>query len=186
MFKKLLAAALSSAMLFGMEAALPEGVTETFEITASADEFVSGDYECTLFEDGTVRIECMSGSPAEQYAIENGFFYNRLDVELSEHSYTSQLEKAPTCTEHGLMRYTCSDCSDLYYEPIYKGHNFDTAGFVWYCNGKESESGSVIASSEDEEPWVECRFRAVCSDSGNILRRMSQKLPARKTAATAL
>ena len=116
------------------------------------------------------KILCMSGSPAELYAIENGFFYDRLDVPKDGHKYTSEIEKAPTCTEHGLRKYTCTDCGDVYYEPIHKGHNFDSCRFIWLCSGEETKSGSITVPRNEEEPGIDCCFYALCSDCGYEFR----------------
>ena len=34
------------------------------------------------------------------------------------HDYTSEVTKAPTCTEDGVMTYTCGNCGDTYTEVI--------------------------------------------------------------------
>ena len=39
-------------------------------------------------------------------------------VAATGHSYTSEVTKAPTCAETGVMTYTCSGCSDSYTEDI--------------------------------------------------------------------
>ena len=39
-------------------------------------------------------------------------------IPMTEHSYTSEVTKQPTCTEEGVRTYTCSACGDSYTEDI--------------------------------------------------------------------
>ena len=69
-------------------------------------------------------IRGYSGSVAELYAQKNGFTFIPLDESAHEHSYTSKVTKAATCTENGIRTYTCS-CGDKYTESIKAtGHSY--------------------------------------------------------------
>ena len=47
-------------------------------------------------------------------------------VDAVPHAYTSEVTKAPTCTEAGVMTYTCANCGDTYTEEIEAtGHSYE-------------------------------------------------------------
>lgn len=57
-------------------------------------------------------LQVKEGSYAQAYAQENKFKYI---VEACVHTYTNQVTTAPTCTEEGVMTYTCTECEEIYY-----------------------------------------------------------------------
>lgn len=67
------------------------------------------------------------GTPlADHYPVVGEFTY-RVKNAPHEHSYTSEITKAPTCTEDGVKTFTCS-CGDSYTEPVAStGHNYTGA-----------------------------------------------------------
>jgi len=54
------------------------------------------------------------------YILEEAESYYTTNIELAscEHSYESEVTKAPTCTEKGVTTYTCSKCGESYTEEI--------------------------------------------------------------------
>ncbi len=77
-----------------------------------------------------------------------------------EHEYVSEEEKAPTCKQEGVMRYTCADCDDSYTENItiktytatelYDRYLGSVGEVVTYSkNGKELALGSCFVYTAD-------------------------------------
>lgn len=63
-------------------------------------------------------IHCYKDSKAAEYAIEHGITVLYFeDEQTHEHSYTSAVTTPATCTETGVMTYTCA-CGDSYTEAI--------------------------------------------------------------------
>ena len=64
--KRTLSMALALCLMFGSAAALPEGTfTQSTSITASAETLISGDFEYTLLDDGTINIFKYTGNETE-------------------------------------------------------------------------------------------------------------------------
>ena len=50
------------------------------------------------------------------------------------HSYTAVVTTEPTCTQAGVMTYTCTWCKDAYTEEIIGEHNYNDRGICGICN----------------------------------------------------
>ena len=72
------------------------------------------------------KLNCYSGSAAEQFAKDNGLNYTLLDGSAHTHSYTSKITKAATCTANGIKTFTCK-CGNSYTQVIKAtGHKYQT------------------------------------------------------------
>ncbi|MCR5104268.1 MAG: leucine-rich repeat domain-containing protein [Eubacterium sp.] len=96
------------------------------------------------------------------------------------HDYSSTLETAPTCTEKGVMKYTC-ECGDSYTQEITElGHNYllvpgSSVDVTCTTNGKESDkkcsrcekiiTGQVIQAVGHSEV-VDIAVSPTCSKTG--------------------
>ena len=59
-------------------------------------------------------------------------------IPAAGHSYTSEVTTEPTCTEHGVMTYTCTICGDTYSESVAAaGHSYELTSEV------ENDDGSI-------------------------------------------
>ncbi|MBR1724249.1 MAG: leucine-rich repeat domain-containing protein, partial [Ruminococcus sp.] len=71
----------------------------------------------------SLTVYCYEGSKAIESAKEQNIKYEVIKP-AHTHSYTSKVTKQPTCTEDGVMTYSC-ECGDSYTETIpAKGHSF--------------------------------------------------------------
>lgn len=84
--------------------------TKEEAITAPGHTPVSADKEATCTEDGvTGATKCsVCGTPLEAGTV----------IPALQHNYTSQVTKAPTCTEEGVETFTCTRCDDTYTKSI--------------------------------------------------------------------
>jgi len=72
--------------------------------------------ETDVFNNTTsVTVECYADSYAENYCKTNGIAYKTLTAH--EHSYSGAITTLVTCTEDGVITYTCS-CGDSYTDTI--------------------------------------------------------------------
>lgn len=94
-----------------MSVRIPETVTE---IGNNAFGYTS-DYSGTYTRIDGFRIYGVPETSAETYASENGFEF--VDITAHVHAYSSEVTKEPTCTEKGIMTFTC-ECGDVYTEEI--------------------------------------------------------------------
>ena len=93
-----------------------------------------------------------------------------------EHSYTAELTKAATCTEDGIMTYTCS-CGDSYTETVKaKGHSyklvssspstcFEPSVSKYKCENCGNEI-TVTGKETDMHKYVITIHGATCTDVG--------------------
>ena len=93
-----------------------------------------------------------------------------------EHSYTAELTKAATCTEDGIMTYTCS-CGDSYTETVKaKGHSyklvssspstcFEPSVSKYKCENCGNEI-TVTGKETDKHKYVITIHGATCTDVG--------------------
>lgn len=94
---------------------------KTIEIPDSVTEIVDGTVygQPAVFEGCTnLVIKCLSGSYAEEYAIQNQIAYELINTLTHTHRYVSEETKKATCTACGIITYTCIDCGDTYQEEI--------------------------------------------------------------------
>ena len=81
-------------------------------------------YALTVTEEGTYTI-IASTTPVGSPNGENSLVEGKTFEVGHEHTYTSKITKAATCTATGVRTYTCSKCGDSYTETIAKtGHNY--------------------------------------------------------------
>ena len=74
--------------------------------------------------------------------VDRDYWYGFQTKQECSHSYTSAIAKAPTCTEPGTKRYTCSMCNHSYDESIpAKGHNITTTKIPPTC----ATEGSIVS-----------------------------------------
>ena len=52
---------------------------------------------------------------------------------IQGHEYTSEVTKEATCTEDGVLTYTCSHCGASYDEPIPAAHSYGEDGTCVHC-----------------------------------------------------
>ena len=93
-----------------------------------------------------------------------------------DHSYTAELTKAATCTEDGIMTYTCS-CGDSYTETVKaKGHSyklvssspstcFEPSVSKYKCENCGNEI-TVTGKETDKHKYVITIHGATCTDVG--------------------
>ncbi|MBQ3149916.1 MAG: leucine-rich repeat protein [Clostridia bacterium] len=83
--------------------------------------------DCTIGKQNKkVMIMCESGSKVEQTAKENGNVFEAIDSPDHKHIYIPIVEKLPTCTEEGQMRYVCvSSDSEILVELSTEYHDYD-------------------------------------------------------------
>ncbi len=61
-----------------------------------------------------------------RYFMPNGSYFDDVDDDFGEHSYTQEVISVLSCTVDGRTKYTCSFCNDTYYEDVPSiGHVFD-------------------------------------------------------------
>ncbi len=71
-------------------------------------------------------------------------------IPMTEHTYTSEVTRDPTCKQEGEMNYTCSVCGGGYTESIPTiDHNYSNGACV-VCGQEESTTGLVFSLSSDE------------------------------------
>ena len=70
------------------------------------------------FKESTVAPTCTEQGYTLQYCIRCRHSQKVNYVDPLEHKYEAKTEKAATCTENGLIKYTCSTCKETYEETI--------------------------------------------------------------------
>ncbi len=101
------------------------------------------------------------------------------DASSSEHvhSYTGTVTTEPTCTEEGVMTYTCSECGDTYTEVIEAlGHdyNLESAYWTWADDGSWAKWNAVCTRdethivTEDADVEITASTAATCDDDGSV------------------
>lgn len=84
---------------------------------------------------------------------ESEFF--TISPETCSHSYVGRVTKDATCTEDGVLTYTCSTCKDTYTRTVAAyGHDYQD-GVCSYCSDRlplSNLSGAVISSGQAGEP----------------------------------
>ena len=87
------------------------------------------------------------------------------DDEQHEHSYTSEVTTQPTCTQEGVMTYTCT-CGDSYTEAIPTIAHTYVDGVCTECGAPEPQptEGLVFTLSEDEMEYAVTRYRGAATE----------------------
>ncbi len=111
----------------------------------------------------------------------------RMSVALDPvaHYYSKEQVKAPTCTEKGLMKFTCTECTDVYEKDTDAlGHDFpapevltavtcDTDGFEKYTCKREgcgfSEEKKVPAGHTPDIPAATCTQDQLCTRGNHVI-----------------
>ena len=149
--------------------------TVTWSSSNPAVASVDADGVVTGLKYGTVTITARVGS----YIAEC-----RVAVQEAQHAYTARVTKEATCTEYGVIRYTCSNCGSYYTETISPlGHDYGE----WYirqeatctqaglkvrnckrCNAEETETIPQKSHSVTEIAGRE----ATCTQAGSTGGKM--------------
>lgn len=100
------------------------------------------------------------------------------------HSYTSSISKSPTCTENGIMTYTC-DCGSSYTEPIpASGHQWTTTtetishpstGHYETVTKKEAFCGCGASGFQSQEE-LNAHLEAGCPSQSGGIREWSEEI----------
>lgn len=100
------------------------------------------------------------------------------------HSYTSSVSKSPTCTENGIMSYTC-DCGSSYTEPIpASGHQWTTTtetishpstGHYETVTKKEAFCGCGASGFQSQEE-LNAHLEAGCPSQSGGIREWSEEI----------
>lgn len=94
-------------------------------------------YDCTIMLYNSGKAVESAYRTANKYWYDN--FPNYFDrkvkfeyIQCTNHSYTSEVTKKPTCTASGVETFTCTECGDTYTKPISAtGHHFtETLNYV--------------------------------------------------------
>ncbi len=102
-------------------------------------------YALTVTEEGTYTI-IASTTPVGSPNGENSLVEGKTFEVGHEHTYTSKITKAATCTATGVRTYTCSKCGDSYTETIAKtGHNYSEV----IVGGTFTQEGYSIYTCDD-------------------------------------
>ncbi len=95
-----------------------------FASCSSLEEITFLHPTCSIYDAPATISECAvivgyNNSTAQQYATDYSRTFRSLgDAPCTNHSYTSQCTKEPTCTQEGELTYVCSLCGDRYTEVI--------------------------------------------------------------------
>ncbi|MGN0468289.1 MAG: leucine-rich repeat protein, partial [Acutalibacteraceae bacterium] len=110
---------------------IPESVTSigayAFNVCTSLEKIEIFNPSCEIYDEtdtipNSTVIYGYENSTAQQYAEK----YSRTFELIHTHEYTSTVTTAATCTEAGVMTYTCSVCGDSYTEEIPDlGHSYE-------------------------------------------------------------
>lgn len=134
-----------------------------------ADEIVSRKNP-TCTEDGYIEYK-----PTGTVAVEPNY---KVTIPSLGHSYEKTVIQKQTCTEKGIIRYTCSRCGDTYDEVLAKlGHNYKLETIEPTCieKGKNIYTCSRCEDSYEEEIEVlghdfkEQRIEPDCENEGKII-----------------
>ena len=100
------------------------------------------------------------------------------------HSYTSSISKSPTCTENGIITYTC-DCGSSYTEPIpASGHQWTTTtetishpstGHYETVTKKEAFCGCGASGFQSQEE-LNAHLEAGCPSQSGGIREWSEEI----------
>ncbi|MBQ2797986.1 MAG: RICIN domain-containing protein, partial [Ruminiclostridium sp.] len=135
-------------------------------------------YALTVTEEGTYTI-IASTTPVGSPNGENSLVEGKTFEVGHEHTYTSKITKAATCTATGVRTYTCSKCGDSYTETIAKtGHDYTetvveptytSLGYTYhYCEncGDEYEDEYVNKLSYSAPVYYGGTSTTVSTDTG--------------------
>ncbi len=138
---------------------------------------VSADYGCCDYDDDNYQIDKNSlfSSQMKNEDAFDGFDFENVwivdanadypypqlknnlqsETELVRHNYSKQITKEATCTENGIIRYTCTDCgSSLDVDINATGHNYEETGVT------------PPTCTENERTTYTCSY---CGDSRNYV-----------------
>ncbi len=81
----------------------------------------------------------------------SSYYTGDFDVYVTTaHSYSSSVTQEPTCTEDGVLTYSCDYCDASYDEPIAAGHVYDDDGFCTVCG----EEYLITGVCGDDLTWT--------------------------------
>ncbi len=109
--------------------------------------------------------------PGIQGDVDLDYWYGRKLTDGCSHSYSSEMVQAPTCTEEGIVKYTCTACGNSYEERVSAtGHDFtktdsETAGVVKYVCTVCGESYEESVPPE-EHSYTETVVQPTCTSDG--------------------
>ena len=102
----------------------------------------------------TVKVDVRSFVHGQSVTVHESVFYT-LSSEPCSHDYIGMVTRDATCTEDGLLTYTCSKCDDTYTR-IIAAHGHDYQDYVCsYCADRlvlSTLNGSVQSAGKAETP----------------------------------